>query len=241
MGTLSTPAITRGIRLRGWDRWQTPPDQLIPRSAGAEILLTHKTPLDAAAIGSLPRLRFIAVTATGYNVLDVAAAKARRIAVSNVPEYGTDTVAQLVIALLLEWCQHVALHDAAVKAGEWSRNPDRCFWKRPLIELTGKRMRIIGFGRIGRRVRSFADALAQEGDSLRQGEADPPTYTPFRWASIEEVFAEADVVTLHCPQTPETTGLVDARLLKLMKPQAFFINAARRTRDRVGSGGGAEC
>jgi glycerate dehydrogenase len=133
--------------------------ETLERSRDADILITTKTPIPAQAIAQLPKLKFVAVVATGYNIVDVQAAKQRGIPVANVPEYGTNTVAQFVFALLLELCHHVGEPDRSVHAGEWSKNPDFSYWKRPLIELDGKTMGIVGFGRIGRRVGELASAF----------------------------------------------------------------------------------
>lgn len=206
---------------------RTPEDQIVERAAHADIILTNKTLLSAKTIEQLPNLKCIAVLATGYNVVDVAAARERGIPVSNVPVYGTDSVAQFVFALVLELCHHVAAHDASVKAGEWSESVDFCYWNTPLIELAGKRMGIVGFGRIGRRVGELAHAFGMDvlAHDVEQGKA--PEYAPFSWGSLDEVFAEADVVSLHCPLTAENAGFVDRALLGRMQPHAFFINTAR--------------
>jgi glycerate dehydrogenase len=219
-----TPVSNLGS-LTVYDR--TAESEILPRAADAEILLTNKTPLTAETIGQLGRLKFIAVLATGYNIVDVQAARKRGIAVSNVPEYGTDSVAQFAFALLLELCHHVALHDAAVKAGEWTNNIDWSFWKTPLIELVGKKMGIVGFGRIGRRVGELAHAFKMEVLAFDPVHAAEPSYRPFRWCELEEAFAEVDVITLHSPQTAENAGMVNRALLRRMKPQAFLINASR--------------
>lgn len=206
---------------------RTPPPLVVERSAGAEIVLTNKAVLDAAAIAALPELRFIAVTATGFNVVDTAAAKARGIAVSNVPDYGTTGVAQHVFALLLELCHHVAEHDAAVHAGEWSRSPDFCFWRRPQIELAGLTLGIVGLGRIGRKVGELAHAFGMRVLASSRSRRESPSYQPFEWAEVPRLFAEADVVSLHCPLDASNTRFVDAALLARMKPTAFLINTAR--------------
>jgi len=206
---------------------RTPADDIIERARNAEIILTNKTPLSAETIGRLPRLRFISVLATGYNVVDVEAARRRNIPVSNVPVYSTSSVAQHVFAMLLELCLHVGLHDRAVHAGEWSRSADFAFWKEPLVELDGRRMGIVGFGRIGRRVGELAHAFGMDVLANDIREVDPPDYAPFAWRTVPDLFAEADVVSLHCPQTPDNLGLVNSELLRRMKPDAFFINAAR--------------
>jgi glycerate dehydrogenase len=206
--------LARLATLTVYDR--TAAADIVRRARDAEIVLTNKTPLTAETLAHLAKLRFIAVLATGHNIVDGVAARARGIPVSNVPEYGTDSVAQHVFALLLELCQHVALHDAAVKNGEWSRAPDFCFWKSPPLELGGLTMGIIGFGRIGRRVGALAQAFGMHvlaaGRSPRE---------------VADVFASADVVSLHCPLTADNAAFVNRELLRTMKPSAFFINTAR--------------
>jgi len=206
---------------------RTPPNEVIARAAGAQIILTNKTPLSAETLAKLPDLRFVSVLATGYNVVDVAAARQREIPVSNVPVYGTDSVAQFVFALVLELCQHVARHSELVHQGEWARSRDFCFWTAPLVELAGKQMGIVGFGRIGRRVGELAHAFGMSVCAHDPYPGAMPSYGPFEWKGIDEVFALADVVSLHSPQTEENRGMVDARLLGLMKPEAILINTAR--------------
>jgi glycerate dehydrogenase len=207
---------------------RTAPDQIVPRALGAEIVVTNKTPLSAETIGRLPHLQFIAVLATGYNIVAVKAAARRGIPVSNVPVYGTDSVAQFVFALLLELCHRVALHDELVHRGEWQARGEFSFSAAPLVELAGRQMGIVGFGRIGRRVGELAHAFAMSVCAHDPLPGRAPDYRPFEWAgSIEQVFAHADVVSLHCPQTAENLRMVDARLLGLMKPQAMLINTAR--------------
>jgi len=206
---------------------RTPRDRIVERARDAAIILTNKTPLSAETLDMLPNLEFITVLATGYNVVDVAAARARGIPVSNVPVYGTESVAQFVFALVLELCHHVAAHSASVERGDWSNSADFCYWNTPLIELAGKRMGIIGFWRIGRRAGELAHAFGMEVLASDVSPGRDPAYAPFAWRSIEEVFAEADIVTLHCPQTPENAGFVNAALLGRMQRHAFFINTAR--------------
>lgn len=206
------------------------PNEVLVRAQGAEIVLTNKTLLDAATLAALPGLRFVAVLATGYNVVDVDAARARGIRVANVPEYGTDSVAQHVLALLLELAHGVGAHDAAVHAGEWQRCPDFSFWHRPPLELAGHAMGIVGFGRIGRRVGELAHALGMRVLASRRPGAPAraePAYRDFAWRTLDELFAEADVVSLHCPLTADNVRFVNAGLLGRMKRDAFFINTAR--------------
>lgn len=204
------------------------PDEIVPRARGAEVVLTNKTHLDAAALAALPGLRFVGVLATGYNVVDVAAAREHGITVANVPEYGTDFVAQHVFALLLELANAVGEHDAAVHAGEWQRCPDFSFWKRPLLELAGLTMGIVGYGRIGRRVGDIARALGMRVlASARPGRPLPPATSTETWCGLDELFATSDVVTLHCPLTADNERFVNAQVLGRMKRSAFLINAAR--------------
>jgi glycerate dehydrogenase len=181
----------------------------------------------AEVIDRVPELRLVAVSATGYDCVDVAAASRRGVLVCNVPEYGTDSVAQLTFALLLELCHRVGLHADAVRAGEWARSPDFSFWRTPLIELAGKTLGVVGFGRIGRRVGELAHAFGMAVLAHGRSGAASPAYQPFAWATLEEVFARADVITLHCPLTPATAGLVNRARLHLVKPGAFLLNAAR--------------
>ena len=151
----------------------------------------------------------------------------RGIAVSNVPEYGTDSVAQHVLAVLLHFCHQPALHDRLIREGQWQQRGDFCFWETRLTELTGKRIGIVGFGRIGRRVGELAHVLGMEVLAYDVRPANPPAYEPFSWQSIEVIFEESDVVTLHCPQTSDNAGMVNRALLSRMKPTALLINAAR--------------
>lgn len=218
-------AVGKLGELKVYDR--TAPHELLERTREAGIILTNKMPVPAETLRQLQKLRFISVLATGYNIVDIVAAGERGIPVSNVPEYGTDSVAQFAFALLLELCHHVGSHDIAVKAGEWAASPDWSFWKTPQILLTGKTMGIVGFGRIGRRVGELAHAFGMEVLAFDPQQGDAPAYTSFHWKSQEDLFAEADVVSLHCPQTPDNRGFVNRDLISLMKKGAFFINAAR--------------
>lgn len=206
---------------------RTSPEQVVERARGAEVLLTNKTPISAETMEQLPDLKFITVLATGYNIVDVEAARARDIPVSNVPIYGTDTVAQYVFALLLDHCHHVAHHSDRVKDGEWARRGDFCFWDYSLTELAGLTMGVIGFGRIGRRTGELAHAFGMNVVAADVYQGAPPAYTPFAWKEIPEVFAEADVVSLHCPQTADNVGFINKELLATMKPTAYLINTAR--------------
>jgi glycerate dehydrogenase len=211
--------------LRVYER--TPPEAIVERAHDADVVLTNKTPMTAQTLAQLLQLRFIAVLATGHNVVDSAAARARGIPVSNVPEYGTDSVAQHVFALLLELCHHVGLHDAAVQAGEWTRAVDFCFWKTTLMELSGLTMGIVGCGRIGRRVATLAHAFGMSVIAAGGSRRDEPGYHPFAWTTIPELFSRADVISLHCPLTADNASFVNRDLLRRVKPSALFINVAR--------------
>jgi len=218
-----------GVRAFGetavFDR--TAAGDVIERAAGAQAVFTNKTPLAAEALRRLPELRYIGVLATGYNIVDVEAARRQGIVVTNIPTYGTASVAQYVFALLLELCLNVKLHADAVRAGEWARSADWCFTKTPLVELAGLTMGIVGFGRIGRAVGKIADAMGMRVAAADTDRADPPPYAGFRWMEMDALLAEADVVSLHAPLTEATRGMIDARALARMKASAFLINTSR--------------
>lgn len=205
----------------------TPVEQIVERAQGAEVVLTNKTPLSRETLGQLPQLRFISVVATGYNVVDVEAARERDISVSNIPVYGTDSVAQYAIAMLLELCHHIGRHDQAVRQGGWQQAGQFSFWQGTLVELAGKTLGIVGFGRIGRRVAELGHAFGMEIIAYTPRPGQAPDYEPFAFRSLEELFAEADAVSLHCPQTPENAGFVNSDLLGCMKPGSFLINTSR--------------
>jgi glycerate dehydrogenase len=201
--------------------------EVISRCQGAEIILTNKVPITKEVITNTPSLGMIAVTATGYDCVDTKASSESNVMVCNVPVYGTDSVAQMVFALLLEMTRQPALHDEAVKEGEWFKQPDWSFWKTPIVELTAKTMGIIGFGRIGRRVGQLARAFGMSVLANDINPHSPPEYQPFAWASVEEIFMQADVISLHAFQTPNNVGFINRRLLKRMKKSAYLINTSR--------------
>src|SRR4051794_14673375 len=178
---------------------RTPAEQIATRCADATAVLTNKVPLREDTLRQLPELRYIGVLATGYDIIDTAAARQSGVTVTNIPTYGTSSVAQFAFALLLELCHHVGLHGESVRQGEWSRSADWSFWKTPLIELAGKTMGIVGFGRIGRQTGAIAEALGMRIIAHDAVQLNPPDYEGFRWASLDELLAQADVVSLHCP------------------------------------------
>jgi glycerate dehydrogenase len=206
---------------------RTSAELVLERAANAEAILTSKVKLDAKLLEKLPRLKFISLLATGYNNVDVEAAGRLGIAVSNVPAYSTDSVAQTAFALLLELATHVGLHDQAVKNGEWVRSPDHSFWKTPILELSGLTLGIVGFGAIGQAVARIGQAF---GMKIMAYTPRPPAAARFPevgFVSMDELFSKADVVSLNCPQTADNGGFINAALLGRMKRTAFLINVAR--------------
>ena len=224
-GDISWDGLSSLGNLTVYDR--TPEDMIVERSKDAAIVFTNKTPLRESVLRDLPELKYIGVLATGYNVVDIDYAKSRGIPVTNIPGYGTASVVQMTIALLLELCQHVQLHSDSVRAGDWSRSPDFCYWKTPLIELEGKTMGIIGFGRIGQQVADVAVSLGMNILGSARTQSDQSARKNFQWASISEILKESDVVSIHCPLFPETQGLINAESLQTMKPSAFLLNTSR--------------
>jgi glycerate dehydrogenase len=215
-GDLSWDPLRAFGEVEVFDR--TPADQVVERAAGSAVVLTNKTPMPAAVLDQLPDLQYIGVLATGYNVVDIEAARCKGIVVSNVPTYGTASVAQFVFALLLELCHHVQIHADAVRAGEWTSSPDWCFSKSPLTELEGKNMGIAGYGRIGRQTARIAEAF---GMRVLWWDKPPGLY------SLDELLQQSDVISLHVPLSAETREMINARTLALMKPTAILINTSR--------------
>ena len=224
-GDLSWQALEQIGDIEVHDR--TPEQEVVSRAKGADAVLTNKTPLSAATLAQLPELRYIGVLATGYNIVDTTAARERGVVVTNIPTYGTASVAQFAIALLLELCHHVGIHGEAVRNGEWSRNPDWSFWKTPLIELSGKTMGIVGFGRIGRQTGAIAAALGMRVVAHDSAEVNTPDWPGFEWMTLDRIVAESDVLSLHCPLFPENKGMVNRERLSRMKPTAFVLNTSR--------------
>ena len=226
-GDLSWDALAALGELTVYDRSsRTDQQEAIDRIGDAEIVITNKTPITRAVLGACPSVRFIGVLATGYNVVDTACARERGIPVSNVPAYGTAAVGQFTIALLLEICHHVAHHSETVFAGKWEHCPDFCYWDYPLIELDGKTMGIIGFGRIGqamgRIARAFGmEVLAAGSRPTEQGQAIA------RYVSLDELYARADVISLHCPLFPQTERMINESSIAKMKDGVILLNTGR--------------
>lgn len=206
---------------------RTPIDKILERSQAAEVLITNKTPLSEEIINSIPSLKYIGVLATGYNIVDTEAAKKRNIIVTNIPAYGTLSVAQMTFALLLELCHHVQRHSDSVIEGAWANSVDFCYWNYPLIELAGKTIGIIGFGNIGSKVGDIATAFGMNIIGAGKPITNQSNRKNFRWAEIPEILEHADVVSIHCPLLPETKGLINMETLKRMKKSAFLLNTSR--------------
>jgi glycerate dehydrogenase len=204
---------------------RTPDEQIVQRSHGSEIVLTNKAKLKRESIRELTVLKYIGILATGTNVVDLATAREAGIVVTNVPAYGTASVAQATIALLLELTNAVGPHSQSVHASNWSRNPDWCYWEKPLVELSGLTMGIIGFGRIGRTVAEISAALGMKVLAFTgKAKALPPLVEN---ADLESLLRNSDVVSLHCPLTPATERLINTERLSWMKPGAILLNTSR--------------
>ena len=224
-GDLSWEPLRTIGELQVFDR--TPADQVVAHVHDAEIVFTTRTRLPAQILRQLKKTRYVGVLFTGYDVVDVKAARELNIAVANIPTYATSSTAEFTFALLLELCHHVGVHTEATRAGEWSRSRDFSFWKTPLVELAGKTMGIVGLGRIGQRVAEIALGFEMRVIAADEVRIAVPDWPNFRWCEIDELLAQADVVSLHCPLLPQTQGIINSRSLALMKPSSFLINASR--------------
>ena len=223
-GDIAWSGLEKLGELTVYDR--TPADKIVSRIGNAEIIFTNKTPISRETLDACANVKFIGVLATGYNVIDVAAAKEKGIPVCNVPTYGTDAVGQFAIGLLLEICHHIAHHDKAVHDGRWENNQDWCFWDYPLIELSGKTMGVIGFGRIGQVTGRTAKALGMNVIAFDEfpNEAGKEIAD---YVSLDTLFAESDVIALHCPLFPSTEGIVNKSNIAKMKDGVIILNNSR--------------
>lgn len=206
---------------------RTPAEEIAARIGDADAVIINKTPISRETMDACPNLRYIGVLATGYNVVDTGAASEKGIVVTNIPTYGTDSVAQFAFAMLLEICHHVAHHSQAVHEGRWEHNADWCFWDYPLIELAGKTMGIIGFGRIGRAVGRLANAFGMRVlayDTYRDPSLESEA---LRYVELDALFAESDVISLHCPLFPQTQGIINAANIAKMKDGVILLNNSR--------------
>ena len=223
-GDLSWEELAKLGELTVYDR--TPAEEIISRIGDAEIVITNKTPISRETMEACPNIKYIALLATGYNVVDVNAAKEKGIPVSNVPTYGTAAVGQFAIAMLLEICHHVAHHSDTVHAGKWNSCIDWCYWDYPLIELDGKTMGIIGFGRIGQTTGKIAKAmgmkiLAYDNFQSESGKAIA------EYVDLDTLLAKSDVISLHCPLFPETQGIINKDTIAKMKDGVILLNNSR--------------
>lgn len=227
-GDLDWEEIRRlGTDFRVYDRTKNDPRLILERIKEAEAVYTNKTPLEREVLLKARNLRFIGVLATGFNIVDLEAAKERGITVCNIPSYGTEAVGQFAIALLLEICHHIGHHDRAVHEGRWSESPDWCFWDYPLIELSGKTMGIIGFGRIGQCTGRIAQALGMRVLACDRYQNPALVSETCRYGSLEEVLAESDVIALHCPLTADTEKIINKENIRKMKDGVILINNSR--------------
>jgi glycerate dehydrogenase len=224
-GDLSWDGFKKFGEIVVYDR--TPADKVVERGAGAEVIFTNKTPLGEDVLNQLSSLKFIGVLATGYNIVNTESAKANGVIVANVPGYGTTSVVQITFALLLELCHHVQKHSDTVMAGKWATSADWCYWDYPLVELSGKTIGIIGFGRIGQQVGDVATAFGMNIIATSRTQRDQPNRKNFRWAEVPELLEKSDVVSIHCPLFPETKGLINKESLKWMKKSSFLLNTSR--------------
>ncbi len=206
---------------------RTAPSDVVKRSEGAEVLLTNKVILDRQVIDQLPDLKYIGVLATGYNVVDIEAAREKGIIVTNIPSYSTASVAQMVFSLLLAITNNVEHYTADNRAGRWSRNADFCYWDAPLTELAGKKFGIVGFGNIGSKVAGIALALGMKVLALSSKSADQLPAGVEKAEDLDQLLKESDVLSLHCPLTDSTKHLINADTLAKMKPSAILINTGR--------------
>ncbi|MDH6364572.1 glycerate dehydrogenase [Enterococcus sp. PF1-24] len=226
-GDLSWEGFSDLAELTVYDRTSyTDKDEIISRIGDAEIILTNKTPIDAEVVAACPNLQYVGVLATGYNVVDLAACSERKIVVTNVPAYSTESVAQATFALLLEICSQVGLHQQAVQAGEWQNCIDFSFTKHPLMELNGKVFGMVGFGQIAQATAKIAHAFGMKVIFYNH---QPKTFSE-EWltqVSLAELYQQADIISLHVPQTPETTQMINQTALQAMKKSAILLNTAR--------------
>lgn len=205
----------------------TPPELIIERCKDAEIIIDNKVILTKEIMDNLPKLKYIGMLSTGFNVIDIDAAKKNGVVVCNVPTYSTAAVAQLTFALILEIYNQVGVHNEAVHSGEWSSCRDFCFQKTPLVELSNKTIGLIGYGKIGSEVAKIADAFSMNIVCYVPSKKPLPDFKKFRFVTLDELAEQSDIVSLHCPLTPETTGIINKRFISKMKENAIIINTSR--------------
>lgn len=224
-GDISWSGLEKHGELTVYDR--TPADKIVERIGNAEIIFTNKTPLTRETFDRCPAIKFVGVLATGYNVVDTEYAKSRGIPVTNIPTYGTAAVAQFAFALLLELCHHVGTHSDSVHKGEWTKCPDFCYWNYPLVELAGKTFGIIGFGRIGQAAARIAQALGMKVLAHDQFFDSKLENDGLKYVQLDELFAQSDVISLHCPLFPSTQGIINKKNIAKMKDGVMLVNTSR--------------
>lgn len=224
-GDLSWEGLENLGELRIYDR--TSDAEIVKRIGDAEIIYTNKTPLTKEVLAKLPAIKYIGVLATGYNVVDIQAAKELGITVTNIPTYGTTAVAQFVLALLLEICHHVWAHHEAVQNGAWSNGPDFCFWNYPLMELAGKTMGIIGFGRIGQATAKIAESFGMKVLAYDEYQDKGLERETLHYAGLDQLLGRSDVISLHCPLFENTKGIINRNTIAKMKDGVIIINTSR--------------
>ena len=224
-GDLSWDGLKQFGEVTVYDR--TPKDQVIARIGGAQAIFSNKVVIDAQIMDACPMMKFVGLLSTGYNVVDIATAKARGIVVCNIPAYSTPSVAQMTFSLLLDICFHAAQHSESVHAGHWSACPDFCYWETPLIELAGKTMGIIGYGRIGQAVSRIAAAFGMKTLCYSRHRTCQDMPDNCRYAELDEIFAKSDVISLHCPLSESTQGIVNRETIARMKDGVIILNTGR--------------
>lgn len=225
-GDLSWEGFEKFGEVRRYDRTSyTDKQEIIQRIGNADVILTNKTPIDEEVLRAVPQLKYIGVLATGYNVVDIAAASKLGIPVTNIPSYGTNAVAQFTFALLLEIVNRVGLHNESVHQGEWQRSKDFTFWHTPLMELSGKTIGLIGFGEIAQAVADIARAFKLKIIFWNHRKKNSPDWV--EQVSLKELYQQADIISLHVPQTEETTKMINQAAINQMKTGVILINTAR--------------
>jgi len=223
-GDLSWEGFKKQGELTVYDR--TSEDKIIERIGDADIIITNKTPVTAETLSACPGIKYIGVLATGYNVIDVGAAKERGVIVTNIPAYGTEAVGQFTIALLLEICHRIGHHDQAVKSKKWQNSPDFCFWDYPLIRLTGKTIGMVGFGRIGQNAGQIAKALGLYVIAYDEKQTESGREIA-EYVSLDALLRQSDIISLHCPLFPSTEGMINKDSIAKMKEGVIILNTSR--------------
>ena len=226
-GDLSWDELRELGSLKVYDRTNFDTETIVKTIADAEIVFTNKTPLTEEVFSQLPKLKYVGVLATGYNVVDIDSARKHKVSVTNIPSYGTEAVAQFVMALLLEMCHHIGKHNTSVQQGEWIDSNDFCYWKSPLIELQGKTMGLIGFGKIGQATAKLAQAFGMKILVHTRTEKSDFSSNTLQFVSLDTVLSKSDIISLHCPLFPETEGIISNSTISKMKKTAMLINTSR--------------